>query len=192
VTSDGSITFWIGAAKSGDDAAAEKIWQRYSPRLAQLARKRLPRSLRGEVDGEHVASSALGALISGIREGRFPEVGDREDLWALLACMTVRRAINEIKRAMRQKRRPPGQRVPLDQALVASDPPPDLKLIAAEQFDRLLSALARKDEILKKIALWKFEGYTNEQIAGRLGCSCQKVTRKLNLIRMAMEAERPR
>jgi RNA polymerase sigma factor (sigma-70 family) len=172
--------------KSGDTVAAEKIWERYSPRLAQLARKRLPSWLRGEVDGDDVANNALCCLISGLRKGRFSDLRDREDLWALLACMTVRRAINEIKRLTRQKRPPPGARIPLDKSLVAPGLAPDLAVMAAEQFESLVERLGRKDEILKKIALWKFEGYTNEQIARRVGCSCQRVTRKLHLIRMAM------
>ena len=67
--------------------------------------------------------------------------------------------------------------------IVAADLPPDLVVRAAEQFQVLLDLLRRKEAILEPIALWKFEGYTNDEIAQRLGCSRSKVARKLELIR---------
>ena len=51
----------------------------------------------------------------------------------------------------------------------------------AEEFRRLLESLG-EDE-LRSIALWKLEGYTNEEIASKLGCIRLTVQRKLRLIR---------
>jgi DNA-directed RNA polymerase specialized sigma24 family protein len=45
----------------------------------------------------------------------------------------------------------------------------------------MLDALA--DDTLKQIATLKLEGYTNEEIAGRLGCVPRTVERKLERIR---------
>jgi DNA-directed RNA polymerase specialized sigma24 family protein len=61
--------------------------------------------------------------------------------------------------------------------------------MAAEQFEILLKHLRQKGEALESIALCKFEGYTNEEIAGRLGCSCRRVVRKLELIRRILAEE---
>jgi RNA polymerase sigma factor (sigma-70 family) len=191
VGSEGSITGWIGGLKSGDYEAARRIWERYSPRLSKLASKRLPDRLRYVVDGEDIANSVFRDLVVGLQEGRFANLHDRGDLWTLLACITVRRAINEVKRASRQRRPPPSAQVTLGGELVAPGPPPDLIVMAAEQFEILLEHLGRKEEELRCIALWKFEGYTHEEIAGRLGCSCRRVARKLELIRMVLEAEMP-
>jgi RNA polymerase sigma factor (sigma-70 family) len=174
---------------SGDDEAARMIWERYSPRLTSLARQRLPVWLRHIVDGGDLANSVFGDFILGLRQGRFPDLDDRDDLWALLACMTARKAINEIESALRQKRPPPWMNQPLNDALVATEPEPDLAVMAAEQFERLLELLRLKDEILERISLWKFEGYTHQEIASRLGCSCRRVARKLELIRMIWEME---
>jgi DNA-directed RNA polymerase specialized sigma24 family protein len=160
-----------------------------APRLAALARQRLPVWLRCVVDSEDLANSAIGNLIFGLREGQFPDLHDREGLWALLACITVRKAKNEIASASRQKRSPPGARVPLDDDLLARDTPPDLRVMAAERFEVLIERLRLKDELLATIALLKFEGYTNEEIAARLGCSCRRVARKLELIRKTWETE---
>jgi DNA-directed RNA polymerase specialized sigma24 family protein len=174
---------------SGDDQAARMIWERYSPRLTTLARQRLPVWLRRIVDGGDLANSVFGDFLLGLRQGRFPDLGDRDDLWALLACMTARKAINEIERALRQRRPPPWMHEPITDALVATEPEPDIAVMAAEQFERLLERLRLKDKILESIAIWKLEGYTHQEIAGRLGCSCRRVARKLELIRMTWETE---
>jgi DNA-directed RNA polymerase specialized sigma24 family protein len=58
----------------------------------------------------------------------------------------------------------------------------------AEECRRLLGRL---DDDLRALALLKMEGYTNEEIASRLGRSRATVERKLRLIRRAWEAEAP-
>ena len=45
----------------------------------------------------------------------------------------------------------------------------------------LLGALS--DDTQRHIATWKLEGYSNEEIAKKLGCSLRSVERKLALIR---------
>jgi RNA polymerase sigma factor (sigma-70 family) len=189
VPSDGSITILIGGTKSGDDEAARRIWQRFSPRVAALARKKLPVWLRRVVDDEDLANNAMCSVIMGLREGRFQELHDRDQLWALLAFVTVKKARNEIAKASCQKRPPPGASMPLTEEIVAPDHPPDLIVRAAEQFELLIKSLRSNEAILEPIALWKFEGYTNEEIAERLGCSRSKVARKLELIRKTWQRE---
>ena len=47
------------------------------------------------------------------------------------------------------------------------------------------------DESLRTVALWKMEGYTNAEIAARLGCVTQTVERKLRAIRTVWSNEAP-
>jgi DNA-directed RNA polymerase specialized sigma24 family protein len=56
-----------------------------------------------------------------------------------------------------------------------------------EECQRLLDALA--DEEARAVALFKMEGYTNEEIAQKLDCAPRTVERKLNLIRQLWEKE---
>ncbi len=191
MAAQGSITGLIEGMRSGNDEAAQVIWTRYSPRLAALAAERLPVWLRCAVDGDDVANSAIYSVILGLKDGQFPELHDRDGLWALLACITVRKAIREIARASRQKRLPRERQVPLAEGIQAPGLPPDLRVMAAEGFEILIERLRLKDELLVTIALMKFEGYTNEEIARRLGCSCRRVARKLDLIRKTWETEAP-
>jgi DNA-directed RNA polymerase specialized sigma24 family protein len=70
---------------------------------------------------------------------------------------------------------------PAADVLVDPGPSPEFAAQAAEEFCRLLAVL--QDDSLRNVALWKMEGYTNKQIAGRLGCIEQTVERKLRSIR---------
>lgn len=51
----------------------------------------------------------------------------------------------------------------------------------AEECDRLLGSL--DDDTLKSIAVWKTEGYTNDEIATQLGVVLRTVERKVHAIR---------
>ena len=50
-----------------------------------------------------------------------------------------------------------------------------------EALERRLQSLA--DPELREIALWRLEGYTNGEIAGRLDCTERSVERRLSRIR---------
>ena len=118
MSAEGSITILIGGMKLGDDEAASRILQRFSPRVAALARQKVPDWLRRIVDGDDLANSAMCCVIMGLREGRFQELRDRDDLWALLACITVQKARNEIAKASCQKRLPAGVSTSLTDEIV--------------------------------------------------------------------------
>ena len=58
----------------------------------------------------------------------------------------------------------------------------------AEECRRLLELLG--DATLRSVAVWKMEGYTNAEIADKLGCVAVTVERKLQLIRSLWAGER--
>ena len=59
-------------------------------------------------------------------------------------------------------------------------PSPGFAAQVAEECRRLLELL---DDSQRAVALWKVEGFTNEEIAERLGCVPRTVERKLGMIR---------
>jgi DNA-directed RNA polymerase specialized sigma24 family protein len=64
-------------------------------------------------------------------------------------------------------------------------PSPALKrIIVVEELDRLLNGLP---EDLRKIALWKLEGFTNAEIACMIGRTVRCVELKMQLIRKRLE-----
>ena len=68
---------------------------------------------------------------------------------------------------------------------VGTEPTPESAATLAEEYCRLLEALG--DEMLRKVAVWRMEGATRDEIAARLGCARRTVARQLNLIRRIWE-----
>ncbi len=189
---DGSITRCLGLIRAGDRAAAQPHWERYFGRLVALARGRLRASPRGLDGAEDVALSAFDSFYRRAEDGQFPKLQDRGDLWQVLYVLTVRKAINLLHHQTRRSRGGGRVRTLSDlEDLGASgflDPEltPQLAAIMAEECRRRLEALG--DPTLRQVALWRLEGYTVAEIAGRLGCVEKTVERKLRRIREAWDA----
>jgi DNA-directed RNA polymerase specialized sigma24 family protein len=193
MSSDGSVTGWIGLLKQGDAAAAQQIWDVYFRRLVDLARARLRSAPRRAADEEDVALSAFDSFCRGAARGRFPRLDDRDDLWQLLVVITVRKACDLARREGRQARGSGRVQVLSDLADcgidlgIAGEPTPELAAQVADECRRLLSLL--ENETLRSIALWKMEGDTNQEVAARLGCARVTIDRKVAVIRRAWTDE---
>jgi DNA-directed RNA polymerase specialized sigma24 family protein len=194
---EGSVTHWIGYLKQGDNSAAQPLWERYFDRLVRLARGRLAGGRALAADEEDVALSAFDSFCRAAAAGRFPSLADRDDLWKILVVLTVRKAVNLRKRSRRKKR---GGGLVLDEnalagttlwldegldATLSDEPTPELATAVAEQCRLMLHVLDREDPTatLRRVALWKLEGYTNKEIATKLGCAQRTVANRLELIR---------
>jgi DNA-directed RNA polymerase specialized sigma24 family protein len=195
MSSDESVSQWIGRLQDGDPAAAQQLWERYFQRLVGLARKKLDGMPRRSADEEDVALSAFDSFCRGAGHGRFPQLRDRDNLWRLLVTITARKAYQLLLREGRQKR---GGNAVLDEAALAGptdsgsrevgleqlldrEPTPEFAAQLAEEYERLLASLP--DAELRSVAQWKLEGYTNEEISAKLGCALRSVERKLKVIR---------
>jgi DNA-directed RNA polymerase specialized sigma24 family protein len=196
-----SVTTWLLRLQEGDPAAAQALWESYFRRLVGLARKRLRGARRRDADEEDVALSAFDSFCRGAAEGRFPQVGDRDDLWHLLVVITARKAADLMEREGRLKRgggKLRGESALFDPAaphdggleqVVGGEPTPAFAAEVAEECRRLLDKLG--DDELRAIAVWKMEGYSNEQIAERLGRALATVERRLRVIRKLWENDGP-
>jgi DNA-directed RNA polymerase specialized sigma24 family protein len=193
---EGSVSRWLGELKAGDRAAVQPLWERYFARLVCLARTKLRGAARrgADADEEDAALSAFDSFCAGIERGRFPQLADRHDLWRLLVVITARKAGAQVQRRRRVKRG--GDRVfgeaDLDifesadgpgglDRLVGPEPTPEFAAMVAEEYRRLLEIL--DDDTLREVALARLEGYSSDEIAGRLGCARRTVARRLDLIR---------
>ncbi len=194
MTGSGSVSAWINQARQGDDGAAAQLWQRYFHRLVGLARTALRGAPRRAADEEDVALSVFETFFRGAEQGRFPDLRDRDSLWRLLASLTARKAAHLKRDEGRQKR---GGGAVLDQAglvddfewAIAEEPTPAFAAQVAEEYERLLRCLNNPG--LRSVAVWKMEGYTNEEIAGKLGCCLSTVERRLQVIRRLWSDEEP-
>jgi RNA polymerase sigma factor (sigma-70 family) len=188
-----SVTQWIADLKAGDPDAAEELANRYFDRLVTLARKHLGSAPRRVADEEDVAISVLQRLCTGADQGRFPKLHDREDLWAVLLTVTKGKVTDQIRHLSRKKRGGGDVRghsvlgvgsdgQPMDFAqCVADELSPEFLTQLDEEHQRLLGLL--RDDTHRNIALWRMEGYSNDEIAKRLQISVKSVERKLRHIR---------
>jgi DNA-directed RNA polymerase specialized sigma24 family protein len=129
-----------------------------------------------------------------------PQTSHRNDLWQLLVLIAGRKASNLVKHEHRDRRG--GGKVchasalpggggsegdPFFADLIGRGPEPALAAQVAEEYARLLASLG--DDDLRSVAVCKLEGYTNAEIAARLGRAPATVERKLRLIRDAWAKE---
>ena len=186
----GSVSRWLGELRAGNQEAAEPLWGRYFARLTHLAAAARRRGRFGlaspEADSEDAALSAFDSFCDGAARGRFPQLADRTDLWRLLAVITIRKVRAQARRAGSLKR---GGSVGLDpadtshplEAIPGYEPDPGTAVLEAEGFDGLMALL--DDDALRQVACDRLDGYTNDEIAQRLGCARRTVARRLDLIR---------
>src|SRR5262249_42721566 len=155
--------------------------------LVSRARAALRGTPRRAADEEDVALSAFDSFCRGAEQGRFPRLDDRDDLWRLLVVLTARKAAHLKRDELTAKRGGGNVRAEadLDEAgtegeallatVVGSEPTPELAASIAEEYRRLMDRLA-SDE-LRSIAQWQMEGFTVDEIAGKLGRSPRTVAR---------------
>jgi DNA-directed RNA polymerase specialized sigma24 family protein len=194
MAADGSVTRWIVTLKGGDPTAAQRLWDTYFQRLVALARARLRFAPRAAADEEDVALSAFDSFCRGAQGGRFPRLDDRDDLWQLLVVITVRKACGLARHERRPSRGSGRVRMLSDlaeygaDAILGDEPTPELAAQVTDECRWLFGLL--RDESLRSVALLKLEGYTNEEIAAKLGCVRFTVDRKLRAIRQIWDGER--
>jgi DNA-directed RNA polymerase specialized sigma24 family protein len=148
------------------------------------------------MDEEDVAQSVFRSFCLGAPQGEFPELIDRDDLWPLLARITNRKAVNQIRWANREKRG--GGKIRGDSVLTPAgeseqggfddiahdDPTPDFVVSMAEECRLILNSLP--DDTYRFVVWSRLEGRTNEEIANLLGVTMRSIERKMQLIRASL------
>ena len=187
------VSQWIEQLAAADHDAASRLWAHFCQRLMVFARSRMSPSTRRIYDEEDAAVSAFRSLCRGIEAQRFPEVGDRGNLWALLVVITSRKIANRFRYDHQQRRdsnqtlsesmlQPSdGSGVGLMQSLPSNEPTPAFAAEVADMSEFLMSQLPETD--LRKLVLLKLEGHTNEDAAELMKITRRTVQRKLELIR---------
>src|SRR6516162_1159989 len=82
--------------RSGEDAAAREVFERFASRLVALTRRQFNQILSRKVDPEDVVQSAFKSFFIRHREGKL-EVGDTGGLWNLLTLITLRKCADRVE-----------------------------------------------------------------------------------------------
>lgn len=193
---DGSVTRLILDMRNGSDLAAEKLWYCFQHRLKALAGRKLGR--RGGIyESDDIAVDAFYSFLQRYRDGKFPAVSNRDDVWRVMVVIVIRKTLNAIKYASRKCRfghqsidigrqhdsSVASQGQGIENEVLAKTGP----ALADMVLEELLATL--KDQQLKEIAALKIYGYSNTEIAAELGCSLATVERRLRVIRAIWEEE---
>ena len=183
-----SVTLAFEQMRNGDNAAVETIWVKYLPRLLGLARKTLEGRRPRMIEADDVVQSVFFSFWVRADRGDFG-IGEwnRNDLWNLLATITVRKSLNQIRRENVLQRG--AGKVLGESAFGVDDSVGDgldqaLAQLPVQEFDlQIEEMLERLGDELREIALFRLMNYKNHEIAELLGCTERKVERKLEKIR---------
>jgi RNA polymerase sigma-70 factor, ECF subfamily len=169
-----------------DEDAARLVFDLYARRLVGLAAAHLPGALRGKADAESVVQSALASFFARQAAGRY-DLGAWDDLWKLLAVMTVHKCGHRVahftaaKRAVgrEQPAAGPDDSIP-GQDVADVEPSPLEALLLRETVERLFAELKPRDHDLVRLRL---EGHSVREIADLTGRSERTVHRTLDAVR---------
>jgi RNA polymerase sigma factor (sigma-70 family) len=171
--------------RSGDEAAARQLVDRYADRLTALARKRISERLASRIDPEDITQSVFRTFFLRAREGQF-QVQGPDDLCKLLTRITIHKTLRQVAYHKRA-RRDPGQETAqqdsgeaLLQIICATEPTPQEAAVFLDELEHFLAEFRPEDQ---QILALRMEGYTNAEIANKLGITDRTVRRLMERIR---------
>lgn len=180
-------------ARAGDPEALGALLRGFEDDVRRMVRLRLPRALRGQLDSTDLVQSLYRSLLASAG-GRATEFESPGRFLGYLAGMVRFKVLEEYRHRTSQKH-DLKREVPLyvregdreqPRPLTGTEPTPSQHVLADEQLDRLVGAADARQAAI--VALRR-EGWTFEEIAGRLGLSERTVRRVVDQLRASWERE---
>jgi RNA polymerase sigma-70 factor (ECF subfamily) len=176
--------------RAGNEEAARKLFERYTDRLIALARGHIDQRLARRVDPEDITQSVFRTFFRRARGGEF-SFQDPDGVYRLLARITVNKTLDQVnfhRAAKRNFQREADARKEDSEAqeVLGREPPPDVVHTFVDQLEHFL---ARLNEQERQVLQMRMDGYSAEEIAGRLQTYDRKIYRILERIRGLAEQE---
>jgi RNA polymerase sigma factor (sigma-70 family) len=177
----------VARIRQGDEQASYELFQRYARRLAALAKNKINSGMQRRLDPEDVVQSALGSFFVRARDGQF-DFNRGDDLWKLLAAITINKIRKKIEFHTAQKRAINREaNAPKDSELgiefwecISKEPSPEEPLVLLEELSRLTDSLTEQHQRILQLRL---DGNTIEDIGNQVGCSERTARRVLDKIK---------
>ena len=194
------VTEWMRHLQDGDERAAKRLWVHFVDRLQNSLKQKLQPNTQRVYDEEDAAQSAFFSLCRGMAAGRYPDLADRASLWNLLLTIAARK-VNHRHRYDHQQRRDikrteelslvlkDSDRSTMERPLKSAEPTPEYLASFHETWNLLFDSLP--DESLRDVSRMKIEGFTDEEIARKLGYTDRTIRRKVERIRRVWQEAMP-
>jgi RNA polymerase sigma-70 factor (ECF subfamily) len=170
-----TFTGIMARLRTGEDAAAREVFERFAARLVAMARGRFNRLLTRKVVPEDVVQPAFKSFFVRHRAGKL-DVGGWDGLWNLLTLITLRKCADRAENFLAERRDAAREASgPYDADgsgawLVALDrqPRPEEAVILAETVEHLLRDVSAHERPVLEMSL---QGYT----APEMGIRCYRM-----------------
>jgi RNA polymerase sigma factor (sigma-70 family) len=162
----------------GCQRAGQTLVDRYGSRLRALAEAKLSLDVKRQVDADDIVQSVFRRFLTAAGRGNY-DVPDGDDLWDLLAAITVNRIRTELayqRAAKRDNRRTSG-------APEVDELPGPGSLDRADLEAGVRDVLSRLPETHRRVVDFRLEGYEVAEIARLLGRSKRTIERVLQEVR---------
>jgi RNA polymerase sigma-70 factor, ECF subfamily len=184
---DSSFEELLANLRKRDNAAADRVFQRFQSQLIALASRHLDSRLFRKLDPEDVIQSVFQTLFNRLANGQF-ELGNWDTLWGLLTRITVRKCgkwteyFHTRGRDIDREVSPSPGLSESDTGLefIDRDPTPAEALTLAETVQELMRGLSEREQQVVSLSL---QGVPPLEISERVGCSLSKVYRVLDHVR---------
>ncbi len=184
--------------RSGDDDALEEIFGRFFDRLKSVARRRVSVRDRKVVDDEDLALWAINTFQRCVREGMYPKIRNRVDVWRFLVSILDRKSVDHLRKQRADKRG--GGFVRGESFFEETEEARFIEQIGTREasfemvvdfLDVIEAIVQRLDTPSLRVVLTdKFAGYTVKEISARTGMSVATINRKLKLVRNIVAEEK--
>jgi DNA-directed RNA polymerase specialized sigma24 family protein len=191
-----SVSQLIDVLQKDDVSSAQtELCHRYYTELVRRVSRRLGRQFCRAADEEDVALSTMDSFLCGMKEGRFPDLRNRKELWNLLLTIADRKVIKHRKREKSAKR---GGGAVVSMTCLTTDATDgtfqfdpaeagpteeEVATVVAEMTEGL------GDRVLRVIAVRRLQGFTDTEIATELGVTERTIIRKRRRIQAIWRSE---
>ena len=175
----------MDAVAGGDSEAEQLLFNRFSRRLIQLASGKICEVFNSKIEPEDVVQSVFKSFFVRHRRGDL-EFNSWDDIWSFLACVTARKCSEKTgafltkKRCVNRESADSQRDEQFSRQLTNDEPTPE----HVAMFNELLSQLfGSMTESQRDIIRFRMQGFTNTEIAKKLGRTERTVYRALLQLR---------